>query len=62
MAAFCHYVHFFPDRATADAWTADRPGTFVLSIAEGFTLGERMNRTRWDAVMPARSERGSSAT
>jgi alkylmercury lyase len=32
---FCHYVHFFASRQAAIQWTAEHPGTFVLSIDEG---------------------------
>jgi len=29
--AFCHYVHFFASRQSAQHWMADHPGTFLLT-------------------------------
>ncbi|MGH2989983.1 MAG: organomercurial lyase [Solirubrobacterales bacterium] len=36
---FCHFVHFFASEDAARTWTAEREGTFQLSITDGFDLG-----------------------
>jgi hypothetical protein len=38
---FCHYVHHFTSPATAGQWTADHPGTFVISFADAAELARR---------------------
>jgi alkylmercury lyase len=47
--SFCHFVHFFASRRAAEPWIARHPGTFVLSIEDGFELGRRMNRATFGA-------------
>lgn len=45
ISSFCHHVHFFPDRKSAESWVQKRPDKYaVISVAEGFELGRRMNR------------------
>jgi hypothetical protein len=41
ITTFCHYVLHFTGRATAEAWTAGHPGTFVISLADAATLARR---------------------
>jgi alkylmercury lyase len=41
MTTFCHYVLHFTSPATAAQWTAARPGTFVISLAEAAELARR---------------------
>lgn len=36
---FCHYILLFADRDAGERWTSEHPGTFLLSIEEGFELG-----------------------
>lgn len=43
---FCYFVHFFASRQSAQRWTADHPGTFLLSVDEAFELGRLTNRLR----------------
>jgi alkylmercury lyase len=38
---FCHYVHHFTSPGTARQWTADHPGTFVISIGDAAELARR---------------------
>ncbi len=38
---FCHYVHLFASEDTAETWVSEHPGTFTLSIADGYELGRR---------------------
>jgi alkylmercury lyase len=38
-AAFCHFVHFFEDRATAESWVPTERDPAVLSPEDGFRLG-----------------------
>ena len=41
ITTFCHYVRHFAGRASAEAWTASQPGTFVISLAEAAGLARR---------------------
>lgn len=41
---FCHFIHFFASPDSARRWMDAHPGTLMLSIAEGFELGQRRNR------------------
>jgi alkylmercury lyase len=52
---FCHFVHFFRSPEAAEKWTARNPGTFVLSVEEGFELGRLMTQSRFglDPAEPA---------
>jgi len=54
IANFCHFVHFFSSPETGDAWTAEHPGTFLLSVEDAFRLGQLTNaRNFGDALTPA---------
>ncbi|MEE8374960.1 MAG: organomercurial lyase [Acidimicrobiia bacterium] len=39
-AAFCHFVHFFEDRTTAESWVPTERDPTVLSPENGFRLGQ----------------------
>lgn len=39
VTTFCHFVHFFTDRRSGQAWAAEHPGTFLLTLPEAFGLG-----------------------
>jgi hypothetical protein len=41
ITTFCHYVRHFTSPATAEAWTASQPGTFVISLADAAGLARR---------------------
>ena len=41
MTTFCHYVWHFTGPATAQRWTEDHPGTFVLSLDDATELARR---------------------
>lgn len=43
---FCHFVHFFAARPTAERWIADHPGTFLLTVDEAFEVATRS----WPAI------------
>ena len=42
--SFCHFVHFFASEQAAGEWTARHPGTFTLSLEQGFRPGKRTNQ------------------
>jgi len=52
--SFCHFVHFFSSPESGQQWIADHPGTFLLTVEEGFELGRRTNQLR---MMPMSSNR-----
>jgi alkylmercury lyase len=43
IASFCRFVHFFTSTQAAETWTRRHPGTFVISIEQGFEIGRRSN-------------------
>ena len=47
----CSYIHFFAERAASAAWVAEHPDTLLLSVADGFELGRRRNRSRFADVL-----------
>jgi alkylmercury lyase len=49
--SFCRFVHFFASPAAAATWTAGHPGTFVISIEEGFEIGRRTNAAQWGDLL-----------
>lgn len=56
--SFCHFVHFFRDRAAGARWTATQPGTFLLSLEDAYTVGRRVNSARYHNIL--RNPRGST--
>lgn len=46
VSEFCHFIHFFSSRGSAERWTTEHPGTIVLSLEGGFELGRMRNRAR----------------
>lgn len=53
MSLFCHFVYFFASPDAATPWIEDHPGTIVMSIQDGFRLGELLNETRWGIARDA---------
>jgi alkylmercury lyase len=49
--SFCSYVNLFESRQAGTTWISTRPGTFLLSVADGFTLARRYNAARYGAVL-----------
>jgi alkylmercury lyase len=47
ISRFCHFVLVFASAQAGDQWTANHPGTFLLSIAEAFELGGLVNTARY---------------
>ena len=43
IASFCNLIHYFSSPEAAEEWTEERPGTFVISIEQGFEIGRRTN-------------------
>ena len=41
MATFCHYILQFARPDSARRWTADHPGTFMISLNDALELGRR---------------------
>ena len=54
VSAFCHFVHFFPSRPTGEAWAAQHPGTFVLSVAEVHAIACRKNQAQYGEMVASR--------
>jgi alkylmercury lyase len=46
VSTFCHFVHFFPSRPAGDAWAAQHPGTFILSVTEAHAIALHKNQAR----------------
>lgn len=47
---FCHFVHFFTSRDAGEVWTAEHPGTFLLSLVEAFELGRLVNALNFPSL------------
>lgn len=41
--SFCHFVHFFAFPQDGELWTAEHPGTFLLSLKDAYHLGQLTN-------------------
>jgi alkylmercury lyase len=41
-STFCTHVHFYPDRAAAQDWLTDHPGSAVLTIEQAAALSRRL--------------------
>ena len=50
IATFCHYVHFFADRAAAEQWTSAHDGTFVISLADAGEIARLANAARFPTL------------
>jgi alkylmercury lyase len=48
---FCHFVHFFASEQAAGEWTERHPGTFTLSLDQGFRLGRRTNQATFGSAL-----------
>jgi alkylmercury lyase len=49
--SFCHFVHFFASPEAGEAWTAEHPGTFLLSLEEAFELGRLVNALNFPSAL-----------
>jgi hypothetical protein len=56
IATFCHFVHFFPSRESAEGWIADHPDSFTVSIDDAYRLGGVLTQAAFGAVIPPRGE------
>lgn len=48
---FCHFVHFFPSMEIGSRWTAEHPGTRLISIGDAFELGKRRNQGQFGEAL-----------
>ncbi len=46
---FCDFVYFFASAHAAQQWTAERPGTFALSVDDAYRLGQITNHATFGA-------------
>ncbi len=51
VSTFCHFVHFFPARQAGEAWAAQHPGTFMLSVAEAHAIACRKHELQYGEVL-----------
>jgi len=47
---FCHYVLFFTSRETGEQRAAKHEATFLLSVAEAYEVGRRVNERRFSSA------------
>lgn len=47
---FCHFVHFFASHEAGESWTAEHPGTFLLSLEDAFELGRLVNARNFPSL------------
>jgi alkylmercury lyase len=48
---FCHFVHFFASPEDGARWTAEHPGTFLLTVEDAYRLGELTNRAAFGTAL-----------
>jgi len=53
--SFCHFVHFFASREAGEAWSAEHPGTFLLSLDDAFELGRLVNARNFPSLAGERA-------
>jgi alkylmercury lyase len=53
VGSFCRFVHFFASPRAAREWTAEHPGTFVVSIEDGYEIGRRTNAAHYAQALAA---------
>lgn len=51
---FCHFVYFFASPEAGGAWTAEHPGTFLLSLHDAFELGHLVNDLNFPSALGGR--------
>jgi alkylmercury lyase len=49
--SFCHFVHFFASFEAGATWTAEHPGTFLLSVDDAYRLGQLTNQAIFGAAL-----------
>ena len=47
-SAFCCDVHFFASRSAGEAWSRDKPHASIVTVQEGFELGQAIARQLLD--------------
>ena len=47
---FCCHVHFFASDAAGRQWVAKQPGTFLVTLDQGWQLGRRRNAQRYPMI------------
>ncbi|MGH2349271.1 MAG: organomercurial lyase [bacterium] len=58
IANFCHFVHFFQSTEVGVEWTAQHPGTFLLSVEEAFILGQLTNARNFGEALEMKVAQG----
>ena len=48
---FCRFVHFFSSAAAGLAWCKRHPGTFLMTLEQGFCLGHIKNTRRYSSEL-----------
>ena len=51
VTTFCHFVHFFPSRTEGEAWAAQHPGTFILSVEVAHAIAVGKNQAQYGEVL-----------
>ena len=54
IASFCHFDYFFASEEAARRWTERHPGTFTISIEQGFRLGQLTNEKAFGDALGTR--------
>ncbi len=55
ITSFCHYVHFFRSPQDALPWLAEHRDSFLLSLADAYELGHRINSARYNESLLRRA-------
>jgi hypothetical protein len=56
ISTFCHFIYFFKDPPAGEWWTAEHPGTQIVTVDQGMELARAKNEWQFDAVEHVRGE------
>jgi alkylmercury lyase len=56
ITSFCHYVHFFRSHKDGEAWVAENPSTFLLTLDEAVELARLKNQAQFGALLRSSTE------
>lgn len=51
VAKLCQFIFFFSGRKSGERWIAQHPGTFLMTLSEGFELGRLKNEGRFGEAL-----------
>ena len=47
VTTFCHFIYFFNNKSSGEAWVSKQEGTFLISLQEAIELSQAKNRLQY---------------